>query len=116
MYSLLIATNLISIGDYKTSVEYSNRALLIFKKNKNKEKYLEAAYYNIVGNYYIGNVPFAEKEAENALAEAKKYRYFSQIASLQYFLGCNYARKNQLDKALNAQNNAIENYKKITFI
>jgi two-component sensor histidine kinase/tetratricopeptide (TPR) repeat protein len=113
LYSLLNASHLISIGDFKRSVGYSNRALIIFKNNNNKEKYLNAIYYNAIANYYLGNVSFAEKKVENALVIAKKYRFYDQIAALQYFIGCSYARKNQLDKALKAQNTAAIYYGKI---
>ncbi|RAR75310.1 two-component sensor histidine kinase [Flavobacterium aciduliphilum] len=112
LYSLLNASYLVTKGDYKGSIENSNKASIIFKKNNNKQKYLDALFYNAVANYYNGNISFAEKEATDALIEAKKHHFYNQIASLQYFLGCSYARKNQLDKALKAQNIAILYFQK----
>lgn len=113
LYSLLNASYLIALGDFKGSVVYSNRASILFTKNNNKQKYLDATYYNVIANYYLGNVTSAEKKAENALVIAKKYKFYDQIAALQYFIGCSYARKNQLDKALQAQNTAAFYYGKI---
>lgn len=72
LYSLLNASYLIALGDFKGSVVYSNRASIIFKKNNNKQKYLDATYYNVIANYYLGNISSAEKKAENALVIAKK--------------------------------------------
>ncbi|TAF71712.1 MAG: hypothetical protein EAZ58_03935 [Flavobacterium sp.] len=100
-FYLIKAYNDIYRGNYNEANLESKKAVFYLKNEFNINLYLEAIYFQVVANYFLGNYENSIKLACEAIKDFEKTNAFKQIGLLHNLVAANYSSLEKLHLSLN---------------
>ncbi len=107
-YNLIKSYNYIYEGNYNKAISVSLEAAYILKEKKYFDLYLDAIYFQVVANYFLGNYQDSNRIAFAAISKYKNGQNYKQIGLLFNLIGANYS---SLDKS----HLALQNFERASY-
>jgi two-component sensor histidine kinase len=95
-YYLIKSYNFIYKGQYNEAIKTSKMASFLLSNKLYSDLHLEAIYFQVVANYFLGNHEYSKHIALDAIHHNKDSQAFKQIGLLFNLIGANYSNLDKL--------------------